>query len=235
MPLVLSILLIVFSTTLSAQESINTSWSDLTAWDEQLFPKIKAHTQYTIERDESDIPVIKAVSTQSASGLIHKQLVNVYQQPLISWEWNVSNVFSKGDATKKSGDDYPARVYILFEYDPERASVFKRLRYDSVKLIYGLYPPDTTLNYIWANKTHERKYIPNPYSAETMMYILQTGVHNVGSWQKESRHILNDYRASFEQDPPTHARIGIMVDSDNTRESATTYFRNFKIARESRS
>ena len=34
-----------------------------------------------------------------------------------------------GDVGKKEGDDYPARLYITFEYDPDKVSFYRKLQY----------------------------------------------------------------------------------------------------------
>jgi hypothetical protein len=38
-------------------------------------------------------------------------------------------VLQKSDATRKDGEDYPARLYITFEYDPDKVRFGKTLKY----------------------------------------------------------------------------------------------------------
>lgn len=58
----------------------------------------------------------------------------------------------RGDPKEKTGDDYPLRVYILFSYDPARATLGERLTYGAAQAIYGQYPPHSTLNYVWTGR-----------------------------------------------------------------------------------
>ena len=45
----------------------------------------------------------------------------------------MENVYQKGDPRKKSGDDYPIRIQIVFKYDPEKAGRVKRIEFALAK------------------------------------------------------------------------------------------------------
>ena len=53
---------------------------------------------------------------------IHPNQISTWKTQFLS---NASNVFEKGNAKEKSGDDYPLRIYIIFKYDPENAEHVK--------------------------------------------------------------------------------------------------------------
>lgn len=198
------------------------NFDNLDNWRPLHFRKIKKHSRYGI-KPGGDGNILEAASEASASGLILNRVFKVNEYPRVTWRWKADNVYAGGDATKRSGDDYPLRVYILFKYDPATASAGTRLKYDLIKLLYGEYPPDSSLNYIWANKDHGAAVITNPYADRSKMIVLQAGTVNIGTWQQESIHILKDYRLAFGTDPPATASLAIMSDSDNTGESATAY------------
>ena len=166
---------------------------------------------------------LQAASNASASGLIYKNTFNVYDYPRIRWRWMVENVYKKGNAKEKSGDDYPLRIYIIFKYDPDRAGFFESLKYSSAKRIYGEYPPHSALNYIWANRDYKEEIITNTYTDRAEMILLQKGSSNVGKWITEDVNILEDYRKAFGEDPPPIASIAVMNDSDNTGERSVSY------------
>ena len=83
---------------------------------------------------------LRAESNASASGLILKKEFNVFEYPKLKWRWKISNVYLKGNAEEKSGDDYPLRIYVIFKYDPDKASLGQRIRYGLAKAIYGRVP-----------------------------------------------------------------------------------------------
>ncbi len=59
----------------------------------------------------------------------------------LSWRWKVANTYPHGDARHKAGDDYPARVYVAFEFQPERAGFFERAKRKAVEVLFGETPP----------------------------------------------------------------------------------------------
>jgi len=93
-------------------------------WEPLTFRKIKQHTKYELVND-GGIVVVKAESKSSCSGLIKNIRINPKKYPVVSWRWKATNVYEKGDVAKKKGDDYPARIYITFEYDPAKLSFFE--------------------------------------------------------------------------------------------------------------
>ncbi|MBW1719208.1 MAG: DUF3047 domain-containing protein [Deltaproteobacteria bacterium] len=198
------------------------------SWEPLLFPKIKQHSTYTIEKKEAHY-YLKAESKASASGLLLKREFDVYQYPHIRWRWRIENVYKKGNAKDKSGDDYPIRIYVIFKYEPARAGILEKIKYNSAKLFYGEYPPHSSLNYIWANRKHTEKVITSPYTERSKMIPLQKGEENVGIWHNEKVNILQDYRFAFGEDPPAIASLAIMNDSDNTKEHAVSYVDDIEI------
>jgi len=111
-------------------------------WKPLYFPKIKAHTKYSIET-KGGTHYLKAESTASASALVYRKEFNVYEYPKAKWRWKVSNVYKKALRGTKDGDDYPIRIYIVFKYDPTRDSFFGKIKYEAMRAIYGQYPPDS--------------------------------------------------------------------------------------------
>ena len=192
-------------------------------WKPLTFEKIASHTHYSLVKD-GDILVIKAVSNASASGLIRKIRIDPEKYPVIQWRWKVSNILKKGAVAKKGGDDCAARVYVTFEYDPERAGIFEKAMYQLGKLIYGKHPPIATINYIWANKAPVGTIVQSPYMKLDKMIVVESGKESLNNWVIVERNIFDDYVMAFGEKPPRISGIAIMTDSDNTRESAVAFY-----------
>ena len=126
--------------------------------------------------------------------------------------------------TQKKGDDYPARIYVTFAYDPENVGFLERAKFKTAQLLYGEYPPMAALNYIWASKAVKGTVVPNPYTQRAMMIVVKSGDADKNKWFTEERNILEDYQKAFGTNPPRISGVAIMTDSDNTKESATTYY-----------
>jgi hypothetical protein len=205
-------------------------FNNLQGWKPLSFPKIKEHSIYSIEKNGTG-SYLKAASNGSASGIAMKEEFNVYEYRKVRWKWKVRNVYEKGNAKKKSGDDYPLRLYVMFKYDPEKASFGEKIKYGLVKSIYDEYPPHSSLNYIWANRKHSEHIIPNSYASEAKMILLQTGSEKAGKWIEQEIDIIDDYRIAFGEDPPVTGSLAIMNDSDNTGESSVSYIDYIEIFR----
>jgi len=192
-------------------------------WQSLFFDKIPQHTHYEMVRDNSVI-VIRAQSNSTASCLIRKIEIDPREYPIVEWRWKVAGVLKKGDARQKKSDDYAARIYISFAYDPSLLSFLERLKYKAVKLLKGEYPPSAVLNYFWGNKVPLNSVIPSLYTDRSMMFAVQSGDRRAGQWVAEERNILSDFKRAFQAEPPMITGVAIMTDTDNTGESATAWY-----------
>jgi hypothetical protein len=225
--------LVIFSagtTCWSEEYAIDEKFDNLDDWEPITFPKIKKHSEYEISVTEAG-SVLATRSNGSASGISYTKEFNVYAYPVVRWKWKIENVFVKGNVEEKSGDDYPLRVYIIFKYDPEKALFGERVKYGLAKMLKGEYPPRSSLNYIWANRPHDNRICPSPYTERAQMIILRAGDEEAGRWVMEQVNIIDDYQQAFGMQPPETASIAIMNDSDNTGEAAESYMDYIQVLR----
>lgn len=182
--------------------------SGLEGWAGKEF---KGVTEYTIVSEEGK-NVLQAVSNGGASGLVFETEYEPADYPLLSWTWKVSGVLAKGDSRSKQGDDYAARVYVIFPH--------------------WFFPKTKTLNYIWANKLEKEAVQANAYTGNAMMIAVESGADKADEWVEVRRNIVEDYRRAFGEDPPAVGAIAIMSDTDNTGESATAWYGDIFASRE---
>jgi hypothetical protein len=192
-------------------------------WKPLTFKKIDRHTVYSLIKEGNTV-VVKALAESSASGLTRETEINPKEYPIVQWRWKVTNVLKKGDVKRKEGDDYPARIYITFEYDPSRLGFFDKAKYEMVRLLYGQYPPIGAINYIWESKAAEGTMVPNPYTDRVVMIVVESGGSKLNQWMSEERNVYEDYKKAFGQEPPMISGVAIMTDTDNTGESAIAYY-----------
>ncbi|OPY10330.1 MAG: hypothetical protein A4E66_01562 [Syntrophus sp. PtaB.Bin001] len=197
-------------------------FKDLSNWEPLYFPKIKKHSSYAVISEEGR-SYLRAVSDASASAIIYRKTFNVYDYPRIRWRWKVDSVYTKAKGREKTGDDYPIRIYVMFQYDPQKAGFSERLMYAASKALYGKYPPHSSLNYVWASRENEAGIITSPYTDRSRMIVLEKGRNKVGQWIDEKVDVLEDYRKAFGKSPPAIAGIAVMNDSDNTKERSVSY------------
>ncbi len=192
-------------------------------WKPLTFPKIPQHTTYRLVKD-GDRVAVKADSRASSSGLTIETLIDPKEYPIIQWQWKVSNILKAGDVSKKDGDDYPARLYVTFQYDSQKVGLFGKAKYEAAKLIYGRYPPLGAINYIWESRAPVGTAVPNPYTDQVHMIVVESGPAKRDIWITEERNVYEDYKQAFGQEPPMISGVAIMTDTDNTGESAVAYY-----------
>jgi len=192
-------------------------------WRHLYFPGIKRHTVYSVETGKG-AGYLRAEARASASALYRRIDVNPAEYPLLSWRWKISGILKNGDARTKAGDDYAARIYLTFAYEPEQADLITRGRRLLGEKLFGMKPPGSALNYIWANRLGREKIIPSPYTGREMMIAVESGAGQAGQWVTEERNVYDDYISAFGHSPPPITGIAVMTDSDNTAGNATGYY-----------
>jgi len=155
--------------------------------------------------------VLSATAEGSASGLVFPTRFDPAEWPWLEWRWKVDGIVQSGDARFKHGDDYAARVYVIFPH-------WLPLRTRSI-------------NYIWANRLPREAAQANTYTANAMMVALQSGDGNSGEWVTERRNLVDDYRRLFGEEPPDKALVAVMTDSDQTQEAVQAWYDEIRLVR----
>ena len=208
------------------QNTLSENWKPLT------FGSIEKHTDYKLV-DDHGIKVIKAISSESASGLTNTFRFNPRDYPYLSWRWKVKNHLPGTDVTKKSGDDYAARIYVIFDYRLEDLPKKEQVKVNWYKFFNGKLPPLAAINYIWANKTPINKIVSSPYTKRVKMVVLQNRSSSSGQWYRQERNIYQDYKTAFGEEPRDVTNIAIMTDTDNTEDEVESYYGDITISKTS--
>ena len=207
---------------------LDEQFQTLDRWKPLLFPKISRHSSYRPDRCDGQ-PCLRLESDNAASALVMKESFDVYAYPGLAWSWKVSNVYAKGDSATKEGDDYPVRLYVMFAYDPDNASLGRQIQYGLAKTLYGEYPPDSSISYIWDNRAGDAPFIVNAYTDAARMIPVDAGQESANTWREHRVDIVRDYTMAFGRKPPARASLAVMIDSDNTGESATSWIRSIRL------
>jgi len=194
-------------------------------WKPLIFKKQKAATQtdYAMVRDDG-VEVVRAESRAAGSGLERAVTVNLTEYPVLQWRWKVDHVVTGGDPRRKDRDDYAARVYVIFEYEPDKTNFSKRLTYGTARLLFGDVPFGA-ISYIWGNQTQVEAVLDSPYLGDFIkLVVVENASARVGQWVDEKRNVYEDYRRAFGAEPPLVEGVVLMTDTDNTGERATAFY-----------
>ena len=199
-------------------------------WKPVAFSKIERHTVYEVVESDGR-RAVEARADRSASGLAWEQAFDPAALPVLEWSWKITNVLAKGDIRTKAGDDLPARVLVMFPFDPDTASLSTRLSFGLYKAIFREYPPAQALSYVWANRLPQGEMVESAYTERLRHIAVQSGPARAGEWVSERRHIGEDFRRAFPGQPmPRMARLAIMVDTDNTGDVTTSWFAELRLS-----
>jgi hypothetical protein len=197
------------------------------AWRPLTFPKIDRHTRYEVVEVEGE-PSFRADADCSASGMVLPlEGVDLSRTPRLSWRWRVERRLEIEDERSKASDDFAARVYVMFRFDSERASLWQRLQRRIAERIYGAEIPGDAISYVWTSGVARGQHWVNPYAEDAHMVALRSG-EDVG-WQHEIVDLTEDHaRLTGKPRVPVLA-LAIMSDSDNSCQQATAYFADFQL------
>lgn len=178
------------------------SHGDLAGWQPKRFA---GRTRYSLVRTQGRL-VLRAVSHASASGLYRQVHIDLARTPYLHWSWRVAHVLaSPHDERTRGGDDYPARVYVVFS----GGLFFWRTR---------------AIDYVWSSNQPVGSSWPNAFTGRVRMVAVESGSAKVGRWVDERRDVLADYRRLFGAEPGDVDAVAIMTDTDNTGLSATAWY-----------
>ena len=197
-------------------------------WKELTFGKKVQPTAYELINMEGT-QVIRAQSSNTASGLVKEVRIEPESYPFLEWSWMVNNVLENGDVTQKAGDDFAARIYVTFEYSAKDLPLGERIKYNALKLLGYDEIPLRALNYIWSNKAPAGTITPNAYTGWVQMVAVRDREDAFNTWHKEKRNVVEDYIEAFGEAPGAITGIAIMTDTDNTGESAMAYFGDIQL------
>ena len=193
--------------TLTTLELLGGPGSGRKEWRSQDFPFVSP-TQYSF-LDETTGVVLRGVSQNANRSLLYPVPVENPQVARLRWRWRVdSTLRGEPSERRRGGDDYAARVFVVFETSwlPTRTRA---------------------ITYVWSAREPVDAVYANPYTDRVGMFVLRSGADQADqAWVSESRDVLSDYVRFFGRAPTRVSAVAVMVDTDNTGQSATGWFRD---------
>lgn len=177
------------------------SAGDLNDWQTKSF---KGETRYTFD-EKSGRRALFADSRGAASGLYREIRVDLNRTPWLNWSWWVDQVLSGVDERDKSGDDYPARVYVVVS----GGAAFWKTR---------------SLVYVWSSNQPVGATWNNAFTSNARVMALRSGTKDAGRWVSEKRDIRADFRQLFGEDIDHIDAVALMTDTDNSGQRASAWY-----------
>lgn len=200
-------------------------------WRVLTLPRLKA-PEFAIVED-TGVSVLRVRAEAAAGSLAHAVSISPTDHPMLSWRWKVDRVIDKADLRRKDGDDYAARVYVMFDVPPDELSFVDRAKMKLAKLIYGAELPAAAICYVWDNTHAPGTTAWNAYSRRLRMVVVRSGAGQAGRWVGESRDVDADFRAAFgatwHKPTPRVIAVAVAADTDQTMEAVTAWFGDLRM------
>lgn len=213
-PLVLFSLLLITSIVAKATESGTVtlgrfSAQDLSGWEKKVFT---GETTYAFTSVQDDWFLL-AESKGSASGLVKKEKIDLNTTPFLNWSWQARSFPSVSEEKSKAGDDYVARIYVIFSTGPWFWNTH-------------------ALNYVWNISYPAETTWPNAFTGNAQMLALRSKGDGTGIWFKEKRNVKDDIERIFGKKIDIIEAVAIMTDSDNSETVASAAYGDISFSRD---
>lgn len=194
-------------------------------WREQTLRGI-AVNRYALVEDEGRT-VLQFDSEASASSLVHPLSGPEAGAVRLRWRWKTSGYPLDRWLGEKRGDDYAARIYVLYDYPLERVPIGQRMLLRAARALHDPELPAAVLCYLLDPRAPQETLLESPYSSRVRMIVVRS-TRTTGRWWSEDRDLRADFARAFgpEYGPeiaPIRA-IVIAADTDQSGAALTTRF-----------
>lgn len=167
---------------------------------------------------------LEAFADRAASGLYRRLRVDLRRQPMLEWSWRTERLIPQADVSNGAREDSAARLVLSFHGDPRKLDFEDRAKLRLAKVFAGEPLPYAMLIYVWSNQIPVETALPSPQIDRIRMVVVERGDAHVGQWRQYRRNVLEDYRRAFGEDPGDIVAVGMLTDSDNTRQVARSFY-----------
>lgn len=191
-------------------------------WEHRLFPGKKSTEYRSIKLDGRS--VVHTQSDSSASMLRQNVRIEAADLGRLKLSWKVPALIPGADMMVRETEDSAVRVVLAFEGDRSRFSAKNSMLSELAHALTGEPMPYATLMYVWCNEQPVGSVIVNPRTDRIRKLVLESGPVRLGRWLEYERDIRADYEKAFGEAPGALVGIGIMTDTDNTRQRVQAWY-----------
>ena len=150
---------------------------------------------------------LKAVADNAASGLGKEIKINLNKTPFINITWKVEKDLSGIKENTKKGHDFAARVFVIKKTGATPLS-------------------NRAINYVFSSNSEIGFNSPSPYTKKSIDKVLATTKQNLNEWVTVKANVKENFKKFHNLDVNELDGVAIMVDTDNSKMKAVSYFQN---------
>jgi len=145
----------------------------------------------------------------------------------LAWRWRVDGFPIASRLGERGGDDFAARIYLMFDYPLERVPLSQRMALSLAGAFRGEQVPAATICYLLHAGDDPGRPIESPFTSRVRMIVARPAARS-GVWYEERRDVRRDFAACFGQEygPGTAplAAVAVGADSDQGGGRFRTWF-----------
>ena len=163
-------------------------------------------TVYSVGSNENG-NFLKAVADNAASGLGKETKIDLNKTPFINITWKIEKDLRGIKENTKKGHDFAARVFVIKKTG---ATVLS----------------NRAINYVFSSNNDVGFNSPSPYTKKSIDNVLATTIENLNKWISVKANVKEDFKRFHDLDVNQLDGLAIMVDTDNSKMKAISYFQN---------
>ena len=163
-------------------------------------------TDYSVGSNENG-NFLKAVADNAASGLGKKLKIDLNRTPFINITWKIEKDLPGIRENTKKGHDFAARVFVIKKTGATLLS-------------------NRAINYVFSSNNEVGFNSPSPYTKKSIDNVLATTKDNLNKWITVKANVKEDFKRFHNLDVNQLDGLAIMVDTDNSKMEAISYFQN---------
>ena len=174
--------------------------------------KVKGETTWSLGSNENG-NFIKAEAEGKGSGLGKEIKIDLSKTPFINITWKVEKDLSGIDEKTKKGHDYAARVFVIKKTGSTMLS-------------------NRAINYVFSSNQNVDENWYSPYTKKSVDYALSTTKENFDTWVTVKANVKDHFKKFHDLDVVDLTGVAIMMDTDNSKLKAISYFQNIYFSAE---
>jgi hypothetical protein len=174
--------------------------------------KIKGEITWSLGSNEKG-NFIKAEAEGKGSGLGKEVKIDLSKTPFINITWKVEKDLSGIDEKTKKGHDYAARVFVIKKTGSTMLS-------------------NRAINYVFSSNQNVDENWFSPYTKKSVDYVLSTTKENLDTWVTVKANVKEHFKKFHDLDVLDLTGVAIMMDTDNSKLKAISYFQNIYFSAE---
>tara|TARA_Y100000590_G_C15598464_1_gene969038 strand:- start:602 stop:1246 length:645 start_codon:yes stop_codon:yes gene_type:complete len=210
--IVFSLLLILFSKTVFAEEIVNTFVFTSEEFKNLKVRKLKKLTTYTLGSNENG-NYLKAEAEGVASGLGKEIKIDLNKTPFINITWKVEKDLSGIIEDSKKGHDFAARVFVIKKTGKTALS-------------------NRAINYVFSSNRKVDENWTSPFTKKSIDYVLSTTKEHNNEWVTVKANVKKHFKQLHNLDVDELNGVAIMTDTDNSKRKVISYYQNIYFSSE---